>query len=477
MVISSDPRAALVTLNRFGLGAKPGDLAAAAADPRGFLLEELDRPGAADLAEPSLASSTSSLQALFAERQEKRRELERSTGTVTTSAVAPASSSAPAITERKANPQAQPIEQKLFHAEALARFEKQTKATAGFVERLVAFWSNHFAISAVKAQFVRVSVGPFEREAIRPHALGRFSELLEAAESHPAMLYYLDNQRSVGTMSTAGRFAGRGLNENLAREILELHTLGVNGGYSQADVTALARIITGWSFVEEASDAGQPGDFVFKTNWHEPGAVMLLGKTYQQEGRAQGVTALADIARHEATATHIATKLTRHFVAEVPPPPLVDALATTFRDTDGDLRAVAEALVRNDLAWGESLTKIRTPIEFLVATARAANALPSIAGQHLDMLNAMGMPLWQPPGPNGFADSWDIWAAPAALKSRVDVAWQIAQKLKNVAHPLSVLDTAAGLAASRETTGAILRAATNEQALAILLLSPEMQRR
>ena len=170
----------------------------------------------------------------------------------------------------KPKPQDPTVEQRLFRAEAMAHYEKQAAASAGFVERLVAFWSNHFAVAVAKDQFVRVAAGPYEREAIRPYVLGKFADMLKAVESHPAMLFYLDNQRSNGPNSAAGRFAGKGLNENLAREILELHTLGAEGGYSQDDVTALARILTGWSIAQAESEVGAPGAFLFKSNWHEP---------------------------------------------------------------------------------------------------------------------------------------------------------------------------------------------------------------
>ena len=220
--------------------------------------------------------------------------------------------------------------------------------------------------------------GAFEREAIRPHVFGKFSDLLIAVESHPAMIFYLDNQRSIGPDSNAGRFDGKGLNENLAREILELHTLGVDGGYAQPDVTALARIITGWSFAEAGGETGEPGAFMFKANWHEPGVHNLLGKNYPQAGRAQGEAALRDLARHPSTASHIATKLARHFVADAPPPDLVDALAKGFRDSDGDLAVVTAALVTHDRAWSAPPTKIRDPNEFVIAAMRVPAFTPMI---------------------------------------------------------------------------------------------------
>ncbi len=182
-------------------------------------------------------------------------------------------------------------------------------------KQLVAFWSNHFCISANKGELARIWAGAFEREAIRPHVLGRFGDMLKAVEQHPAMLFFLDNQQSIGPESRAGLNRKRGLNENLAREIMELHTLGVHGGYTQEDVTSLARIITGWTFAGREGRLGSPGTFAFNANAHEPGPQKLLGKTYEDTGLGQGEAALADIAHHPSTARFVATKFVRHFVA------------------------------------------------------------------------------------------------------------------------------------------------------------------
>ena len=241
---------------------------------------------------------------------------------------------------------AQPLNviQKTYRAEALARLQRAMIADCGFTERLVTFWSNHFCISASKGELARIWAGSFEREAIRPHVLGRFGDMLKAVEQHPAMLFFLDNQQSLGPDSRAGQNRKRGLNENLAREIMELHTLGVGGGYTQDDVTSLARIITGWTFAGRQGQLGTPGTFVFNANAHQPGAQPLLGKTYADAGVAQGEAALADIARHPSTAKFIATKFARHFVADEPPPALVTRLQEVFRKSDGDLRALATTL-------------------------------------------------------------------------------------------------------------------------------------
>ena len=508
MATGSDDIAALIALNRFGLGGRPGDLRAASSDPRGFLRQELTKRDVA-LMGTDLPSGEDALVQVFGVRRRRREERARAAPPATTGEGNPEASKSPRrkgearppemqeaesgngpadapsmagiaqapAAAGSANPRAPNPVQQLYRNEVMARLTKQAQADAGFVERLVAFWSNHFAVSAAKGPLVRAAAGSFEREAIRPHVLGRFADMLRAVEQHPAMLFYLDNQRSIGPNSKAGRNRGKGLNENLAREILELHTLGVGGGYSQEDVTALARIITGWTFAGGEAKAAEPGRFLFRANWHEPGAHRLLGRTYAEAGLAQGEAALSDLARQPSTARHVASKLGRHFVADQPPLPLVERLATVFRDSDGDLAAVSLTLIQDDDAWSAPMTKMRTPAEFMVAIARATGFLPERPQPILSALRSMGMIPWQPPGPNGFPDTADAWSSPEAMKARLDVSWRAAQQTKTVEQPLAVLDAVAGSAASSETRQAIARAESREQGLAILFMSPEFQRR
>ena len=211
------------------------------------------------------------------------------------------------------------VPQQLYLDEARARFHAALGAEIGFAERLVWFWSNHFCVSADKVG-VRPICGAYEREAIRAHVLGRFGDMLLAAESHPAMLIYLDNARSIGPDSIAGIRQRRGLNENLAREILELHTLGVRSVYTQEDVTRFAQVITGWTVVAPRQDPERAGEFDFNSRMHQPGAKTVIGRNYPDTGVEQGRAVLADLARHPATANHVATKLVRHFVADTAPP-------------------------------------------------------------------------------------------------------------------------------------------------------------
>ena len=374
-------------------------------------------------------------------------------------------------------PQPVDVVVKTFRTEALARFQRATLVEAGFVERLVTFWSNHFCVSASKGGNVRILAGAFEREAIRPHVLGRFADMLLAVEQHPAMLLFLDNQQSLGPNSRAGINRKRGLNENLAREILELHTLGVGGGYRQEDVTSLARIITGWTLVGPEGRLGEPGTFVFNVNAHEPGPHALLGKTYADTGLTQGHDALKDLARHPSTAKFIATKLVRHFVADDPPPALVARLAQRFAKTDGDLKAVALELLDADEAWKAPLTKIRSPYEAVIASGRMLARVPEQPLRYLGNLNVLGQPLWSPAGPNGFADTNDIWASPEGIKLRLDLAAQIASRTGDAFDARELIEVIAGGAASKETQQTIERAESRQQAMALLLMSPEFQRR
>ena len=515
--MARDSQAALVALNRFGLGARggaSGDFLNAASDPRGFVKADLARPNGGLLEVPGLLSTPALGQAVFEyqfqvkqardaaaraapaaaapeDAKAQRRNLslnsiamaisgketakpsmaaDMAAGTVMTAEAAPAAAAKPP-------PQPPNIIQKTFRAEALARLQRATMADCGFVERLVVFWSNHFCISANKGGLARMWAGSFEREAIRPHVLGRFGDMLMAVEQHPAMLFFLDNQQSLGPESRAGENRHRGLNENLAREIMELHTLGVGGGYTQDDVTSLARIITGWSYAGRQGQLGQPGSFIFNANAHEPGAQRVMGKVYQSGGVAQGEAALADIGRHPSTAKFIATKFARHFVADDPPPALVARLQDVFGKTDGDLRAMTTALVDSDEVWRAPLTKVRSPYEFLVASGRLLAQIPEDPGRYLGGLNLLGQPLWSPAGPNGFPDTNAAWVAPEGMKLRLDISAQLASRLADSIDPRALLELAAADAASVETRRTVERAETRQQALALLLMSPEFQRR
>src|SRR5215470_10792728 len=380
-----DPKTqAALALYRFGLGPRVGSIAGIASDPRGALLAELDGAGAGRIGNADLLTSGTAARVAFAFQQAQRaaRQAERAAQ----QAAAPSGGAAPPqMKDQSATPPPAPVRnpgpgvpQQIYLAEAKARIHAALGAKIGFLERLVWFWSNHFCVSADKGN-VRQICGAYEREVIRANVLGRFSDMLLAAESHPAMLIYLDNARSIGPDSIAGLRQKRGLNENLAREILELHTLGVRTVYTQEDVTRFANVITGWTVIERR-DPERAGDFVFNPNMHQPGAQTVVGKSYAEGGVEQGRAVLAALARHPATAKHVATKLARHFVADEPPPALVERLAKRFRDTQGDLKEVSKAMVSAPESWDTPRNKLKRPGEWIISAMRAAAVQPSDVG-------------------------------------------------------------------------------------------------
>ncbi len=367
-----------------------------------------------------------------------------------------------------------------------ARYQIATQTADSFRERLVHFWTNHFAVSADKAQ-VTALAATLENEAIRPHVNGSFAELLLAVESHPAMILYLDNQASIGPNSELaqrtrrrkrGRQAKLGLNENLAREILELHTLGVDGGYSQTDVTVFASALTGWSLGGGLGPLreGTPGTFTFRDNAHEPGAKMILGKRYAEAGVAQPRSILTDLALHPATAKHIATKLARHFIADSPPPASVEHLARVFLDTNGQLQAVYEALLTLPEAWNPQPRKFKTPDEFVISAMRMFDFTP--APQVLfATLQTLGQRPYMPGSPAGWPDTADHWDGPDALLKRLEWANAMSQRFATRGKPVELASDSLGIQLSDDTRTAISRAASAAQGLTLLLGSPDFLRR
>jgi uncharacterized protein (DUF1800 family) len=482
MAMSTDasqngPQAAALALHRFGFGPRGDTIAKFAADPRGALLAELDRPDGALINAPDLLDSGEAARAAFDFRQERKavRFAQRAEAEMVrqdSARQAQASGTAPqgADGEKPRNP-GPGFPQQIYLAEAKARFDRARDAETGFVERLVWFWSNHFCVSADK---VRPLAGAFEREAIRPHVLGRFADMLLAVESHPAMLHYLDNARSIGPESIAGHNQHKGLNENLAREIMELHTLGVRTGYSQDDVTNFAKVITGWT-IFPPRDPERGGEFTFNPRMQQPGAQTVAGRSYSGMGFDQGCAVLLDLARNPATATHIATKLARHFVADEPPVRLVEALTASFVRTDGDLKALARTLIEAPEAWRTPREKLKRPGEWIVAAARATGVTVPDARPAIGALNMLGEPLWRPPAPKGFDDLNAAWVD--GLAQRLDIANQLARRVTQPVDPKELVETALGPLAAPETRQAVARAESRPQALALLLMSSEFQRR
>jgi uncharacterized protein (DUF1800 family) len=468
---------AVLALHRFGLGPRAGSIAAMASDPRGALLAELDRPGAGRISDADLLTSGVAARAAFAFQEARRaaRQAERAAQPATApgSGAPEMKDQTPPASAPRPNP-GPSLPQQIYLAEAKARIHAALAAEIGFVERLVWFWSNHFCVSADKGN-VRQICGAYEREVIRANVLGRFGDMLLAAESHPAMLIYLDNARSIGPDSIAGLRQKRGLNENLAREILELHTLGVRTVYTQDDVTRFANVITGWTVVPFRQDPVRGGEFEFNPRMHQPGAQTVVGKSYPDGGLEQGRAVLAALARHPATAKHVATKLARHFVADEPPPALVDRLAKRFLATQGDLKEMAKALVAAPESWETPRAKLKRPGEWVVAALRAVGVTPAEIGPVMQAHNLLGEPLWRPSAPKGFADESAPWLD--GLAQRLDIANQLARRLGADADPRQVFEEVLAPLASAETRQAITRAESRPQALALLFMAPEFQRR
>jgi uncharacterized protein (DUF1800 family) len=496
--MAPDPKAeAALALHRFGLGPRSGSIAAMASDPRGALLAELDRADAGRIANTDLLTGGVAARTAFAYQQAQRaaRQAERAAQQANPQTAGTGGSppemkppDQPSPPPPAARPNPGPgVPQQIYLDEAKARINAALGAEIGFVERLVWFWSNHFCVSADKGN-VRQICGAYEREAIRANVLGRFGDMLLAAESHPAMLLYLDNARSIGPDSIAGVRQRRGLNENLAREILELHTLGVRSVYTQEDVTRFANVITGWTVVPFREDAARAalaspepglsargGEFEFNPRMHQPGAQTVIGNSYPDAGVEQGRAVLAALARHPVTAKHVATKLARHFVADEPPPALVERLGKRFLATQGDLKETAKALVSAPEAWEAPRSKLKRPGEWIIGALRAVDVTPPEIAPVMQAHNLLGEPLWRPTAPKGFSDESAPWLD--GLAQRLDIANQFARRLGGQADPREVFEEVLAPLASTETRQAITRAESRPQALALLFMAPEFQRR
>ncbi|MGL3107686.1 DUF1800 domain-containing protein [Bradyrhizobium sp. BR 1432] len=474
----------VLALHRFGMGPRPGSIAAVGTDPRGALIAELEQPlvlsAAASL--PTSAKAYRTVADANARRTARAKQAQQQ-------AKKPQMAAAPVMSEDQAQGQRQEKDaaemaakqaadaipdpgRPIYLQEAKLRTEAALAADIGFAERLVWFWSNHFCVSANRIQSMS---GAYEREAVRAHALGRFVDLLQAVEGHPAMLFYLDNLESMGANSTAGINRNRGLNENFAREIMELHTLGVRTGYTQEDVISFANVLTGWTLVPPGADPQHGGEFTFNPRLHEPGGQTVLGKRYEQDDVEQGRAVLRDLAAHPATATHVATKLARHFVADEPPPALVEQMAKMFRDTDGDLKQVAIAMVSSDEAWRGPPSKLKRPGEWVIGMVRATGIMVVDPVRFTGGQELLGEALWRPPAPKGYPDDEASWID--GVGRRLDVANNFAERITGMTDPQAIIEDVFASQIAPEVKQAVGRAESRQQALALLFMSADFQRR
>lgn len=443
-----------IALTRFGLGARPGERVAVAKDPESWLKDQT-KPRSADMpASKGVLFSAEGFRKIRMARQDLRRAADGGDA-------------------KKAGDFLKTL-RPYYAADVKAKVEHAVTTTASFRERMVLFWSNHFTVSAAGKPHLIGVIGTLEREAIRPNVMGKFEDMLLAVARHPVMLAYLDNIQSVGPNSRGGRFKDVGLNENYARETLELHTLGVNGGYAQDDVIALAKILTGWS-VDRTS-----GAFTFRKAAHEPGAKTLLGERYSKAGVSQGESALKGLARHPSTARHIAEKLARHMRADAPPDTLVERLERTFIKTNGDLGALSRTLIDSPEMWEADQAKFKTPNEFIVSALRALNAggpdspVPDRLALSFDL---MAQRPFFAPSPAGWPDGAADWAGPSAVKQRLEWSQQIAAMAGGKANPAQLGEAVLGDLLGETTRFHVAGAESGAQGLTLMLMAPEFQRR
>ncbi|MBJ7501579.1 MAG: DUF1800 domain-containing protein [Sphingopyxis sp.] len=467
--------------NRFGLGRRFDD--PPIDDPKAWLTRQIGDYDPAPTALAGLAGREA-IATAYAEYRDERQAMRRA---VNEAAMDGGETTGEAI-QRMAR-----AGFRRHYAEATgARLAAAIATPTPFAERLVHFWANHFAISADKQTVVGFA-GNYENEAIRPHVMGKFADLLTAAVHHPAMLLFLDQAQSFGPDSAfATRVRSRGnrqvpgLNENLAREIMELHTLGVRTGYTQADVTSFAKVLTGLTVAGLGRGVGQrlmpadarPGETLFVERLHQPGAQTILGKRYDQPGAKQAEAVLRDLAVHPATARHIATKLARHFTGDEPPAKLVDRLAQDFEKTGGDLSSLYRTLVASPEPWSAESAMFKSPWDWTVSMLRALRT-PGL-GQRQNiaaMFTQLGQPVWRPGSPKGYDDMVATWAGSAALMQRVELASRIAGRIGDRADARRLAPLVLADALTPETSQAIARADSPGQGLAMLFASPAFLRR
>jgi uncharacterized protein (DUF1800 family) len=494
-------KATVHMLNRIAFGPRPGDVERVRAIGMDRYIDQQLHPQR--VADPGMAARLSGLASIGMSSREIARQYELP--------------QLQARRERKQNAQADqtgappkpdPLQQKANGV--IVELAEQKVLRAIYSERqleevLTDFWFNHFNVDARKGRD-RFLLTEYERETIRPHVLGKFRELLGATAKSPAMLFYLDNWLSADPSGphlemlppriARGPFGGRvvvpggvrqrplgknapkGLNENYGRELMELHTLGVDGGYTQKDVTEVARAFTGWTI----DNPRQGGGFTFNPRLHDAGQKVVLGHVIKAGGgESDGEQVLDILEREPATARLIATKLARRFVSDTPPAALVERAAARFRATDGDLREVTRTILTSPefLAPESYRAKVKTPFEFVVSAARAVGADVQEALPLVRQLQQLGMPLYQCQPPTGYKDTADAWVNTGALVSRMNFALALGgNKLRGVS--VASLPTADEVLVgdlSETTRATIAKAGDAQQMAALTLGSPEFQRR
>ena len=395
-------------LDRLSLGARPGDRA------------EINRTGIDAYIRSQLKPANGAEPITLAENLKKLSTLSLSPLALFNGAALPKDPSEVQKT------QANEWRQKVLKEAEQARLLRAMESPHQLRELMVDFWFNHFNVFAYK-DLTTVWIGHYEQSAIRAHALGNFRDLLGATAGHPAMLFYLDNWRNTGPNSAGAKGPFAGLNENYARELMELHTLGADGGYSQTDVENLAKALTGWSVVHNTQPSTEESGFIFVANRHDLSAKKLLGQSLSGQGMEEGDRALDLLAAHPATARHISYKLAQFFVADEPPTALVSQLAEQFLATQGDIAATLLTLFKHDEFWQAAYyqRKFKTPYQYVLSMVRAMGvSAPSqeVLTRLSGSMNQLGMPLYRCATPNGYAQTESAWLSPDVMMRRVSMA-------------------------------------------------------
>ena len=480
-----------IATNRFGLGARSGDAERIGDDAAGWLESQIG-PAAARAAAGTRPRSAD----VLTEVRDLRLVRQAAQAAQAAQARPNSQQQQPGVDPAAIREFAQTIGEQ-YQLQAGALYATAIASDTPFRERLALFWANHFAVSAEK-QPIGAIAGLYIDEAVRPNLAGNFRDLLRAAVQHPAMLLYLDNQTSIGPTSLLGSRANRndrraGLNENHAREILELHTLGVDGGYTQDDVIEFSKALTGWSVGGQgegnaarlaaiagragiAGDTGEPGEFAFRGAVHEPGSKTILGQRFSEDGVEEAEAVLDFLAGRPETARFLATKLARHFVADAPPEALVAKLAETYLDNDGELAPVYRALIRADESWREPLAKYKTPQDYLISAFRALGQAPP-PNQAVQLATQLGQRPMTPGSPAGWPDIADHWTSGDALLKRIEWSTTLGATVGDRIDAVARLDEVLGEVAGTATRNGVRRAESGAQAIALLFAAPEFQRR
>jgi len=449
-VTKSNNLNAVIAINRFGFGGASGEIRKAAINPKQTLINSLS-----NITPPSNAPTAIKMMRLFSEHKYQKEDLKNKLVIKKQNLIKP---------------------KKVEQENAVIVLKEAINSKNSVNWRLLDFFSNHFSVTPnnTKTRFITPSM---EWDAIAPNLMGSFSKMLIAVTSHPAMLLYLNNENSIGPRSKNGKKNKKlGINENLAREIFELHTLGVDSGYTQDDIIELAKGISGWSVINplEPEDLKRKKAFIFKSKNHEPGHRVILNKKYfeRKNGIKQGKSILKDLAKHPATAKHICTKLARHFISDTPDEKLIHEMVSTWLKTRGNLKYVYKSMLNSKYAWEATPKKYKTPREYVISTFRLFNKTNASAEELMNALNNLGQPPFRAGSPKGYGDTKSHWDGASSLYTRIKWAAQIAKK-NDQYNIKKLIETSLSNNLSEQTQLIVSRAESQQQAITLLLASPD----